>query len=361
MIETNERAINPTLKSDLSIVNGKAEMFSGQGVVPWHGLGTVVKGLLTAQEAIVTAHLDWDVNSYPITVNGVTLSTDDYQGLVRSDNGTVLGIMKGRYEPIQNKDCFDFLDTLAGEGMLKYETAGALRLGKKVWLMAKYDGEQLINNDKSEQWLLACTSHDGSMALSVQWISVRVVCQNTLSLALKGAKNQVSIRHTENWEQKAKMAKEVLGLTKNYFTAVKDQLTQLSNEGLTSDGMQEFSKLLFKFDKEGKEPVPTRTQNMRDAILARYNSPSTGTYGQTRWDALNAVSDYVDHDSTIRGQNTRMESALMGNGQTLKQRAFEYLTDDALMKSLLNKPLSNLADTVANADTKNEFNRLMNA
>lgn len=328
------------MSANISVVNGKTEMFSGLGQVPWHGLGQIVSGLLTAKEAIEAAHLGWTVKTVPVFVNGKQLrfptgedSTDCWQGIIREDTGDALSVMKGRYSPIQNVECFDFLDTLAGEGNLKYETAGALKGGRIVWMMARYNGDIDINGDNHQQWLLLCTSHDGSYSLMVQWVTVRVVCANTLSVALKDAKNQVKIRHTTTWESKAEEARRVLCLTRNYFSTVKETLVGMNKQLVTPGVEIEFAKFLFPA-KDEKE-VPTRTQNSRLSIQALFNRPATGTFGQSRWDLLNAVTDYADHERKLRGDNSsRLESSLLGSGAVLKQSAYDYLTNDKFMADL---------------------------
>ena len=335
---------------ELSIQNGRAEMFSGNNIVPWHKLGTVVSGTLTAKEAIIAAHLNWQVKGLPVSVNGRELpfptkdeTADTWQGITRMDTGDCLGIMKGRYETIQNEDCFDFMDSLVSDGQLKYETAGALRGGRQVWMMAKYDGDLTINGDKHEQYLLLISSHDGSYALQCQWTTVRVVCANTLSMALKSCSNQVKIRHTTNWEKKSSEAKRILGLTQDYFAEMQQTLSGLNQQPLTADEASAFTRLLLPAKDE--KDVPTRTTNMRDEILKRYNCPATGTFGQTRWDMLNAVTDFADHAQTLRGQNsTRLESALLGSGADLKAQAAEYLLNpglDAILTKAMAVPALN--------------------
>lgn len=331
---------------ELSIQNGRAEMFSGNNTTPWHKLGTVVSGLLTAKEAIEAAHLNWAVKGLPVTVNGKELpfpskdtTADTWQGITRMDTGDCLGIMRGRYETIQNADCFDFMDSLVTDGQLKDETAGALRGGRQVWMMAKYDGEIEINKDKHEQWLLLVSSHDGSYSLMCQWTTVRVVCANTLSIALKGASNQVKIRHTANWNGKANEAKRVLGLTENYFANMQKTLAGLNEQPLSQADSEAFTRLLLPAKDE--KAVPTRTVNMRDEILKRYNCPATGTFGQTRWDMLNAVTDFADHAQTLRGNNsTRLESALLGSGAQLKESAATLLLSplDELLQANVKAP-----------------------
>lgn len=331
---------------ELSIQNGRAEMFSGNNVTPWHKLGTVVAGLLTAKEAIDAAHLNWNVDFRPILVAGKLIDQKEYQATVRCDTLETLGIVKGRYEIIQNQECFDFLDSLVADGELKYETAGALRGGKQVWMMAKYNGEIDINSDKHRMWLLLVTSHDGSKCLECCWVTERVVCANTLSIALKGKSNSVKIRHSAAWESKRSEAQRILGLTQDYFGEMRQALSGLNEQPMTQDDMQAFSKLLFPAKDESS--VPTRTQNIRSEVSDLF-SKGQGNLGQSRWDALNAVTDYVDHNSTIRGENsTRLESSLFGTGAATKQKAFEYLTGENLMAQLMAiKPHSPAATSVS--------------
>lgn len=329
------------MSAEISKKGNVAEMFSGNNIVPWHGLGTVVQGLLNAKDAIKTAGLDWKVDRMPITCNGKVLnfptednSSDCWQGIVRQDTGDVLGVMKGRYNVIQNVECFDFMDVLAGEGNIQYETAGALRGGKQVWMMAKYNGGMKINKDDHEQWLLLVTSHDGSYSLMVQWVTVRVVCSNTLSVALRSCKNQMKIRHTKTWEDKASEAKRVLGLTKDYFADLNYALEGLNEQKVGTDEVNMFIRILMPADDE--KEVPTRTMNMRNEIVSLFNRPNVGTFGSTRWDLLNATTDYTDHYQGVRGKNkNRMESALLGSGADLKQRAFEILRPDGLLDEVL--------------------------
>lgn len=367
------------MSANISVVNGVAEMFSGNNEVPWHGLGTVVAGLLKAEDAIKAAHLDWTVKAMQVICNGRVLPFPDktqtaktarsekegWQGIVREDTGDVLGIMRGRYEIIQNKDCFNFMDVLAGQGNLTYESAGALRGGRQVWLLAKYDGDVEIAKDKHNQWLLLVTSHDGSYSLMGCWTTVRVVCNNTLTAALnkayadgknKKVPNMFKVRHTRTWEDKAAEAKRILGLTGDYFTNMREILGSLNEKPMTSEDAEAFTKMLFPA-KDEKE-VSTRTSNMRWGVQRLFRE-GAGNHGNSRWDMLNAVTDYADHQMVVRGKNsTRLESALLGTGAELKQRAVEYLTSDKLMAELLSKPVQAVLDSGAEIG-KSEFARLL--
>lgn len=343
---------------ELSIQNGKAEMFSGSGLTPWHKLGTVVQGLATASEALALANLNWNVIPMPVMVNGQTMpfptdesSKDCFQGITRSDNGKCLGITKGRYECIQNSEAFSFFDSLVGNGKAVYDTAGALRDGKQVWLLAKVDGSIQINGDEHKQYALMLTSHDGSYALQVSWVLTRVVCANTLSIALGGATQTCKIRHTANWTNKEDEARRILGLGENYFTTIQSALQGMNDKLMTTDQMADFSRLLTTVQKPAESykswfqrsldrttETPIRTENIRSE-LNRLFCAGQGNNCNSRWDALNAVTDYADHSQSLRGDNsTRLESSLLGSGASLKQRAYDMLTDESLMGSLLTRP-----------------------
>jgi len=325
----------------LSTVNGVVEMFAGRGMSPWHGLGTVVNGLATAQEALTLAHLNWQVAGMPVAVNGKELKfpngdrTDSWQGICRTDTGDCLGVMRGQYQPIQNHEAFSFFDNLIGQGRAVYDTAGALRGGKQVWLLAKVDGSIKINGDEHRQYGLMLTSHDGSYALQVQWVTERVVCANTLSIAMNGASNSCKIRHCRNWKDSEAEAARVMGLGEHYFAGVQAALSGLNEKLLTPAQMDSFSKLLLPVKSDEKES--TRNANIRAEINTLFGR-GAGNVGASRWDALQAVTDYADHGMTLRGNNsTRLESALQGAGSSLKQRAFDLLTSEDLMNELLAK------------------------
>lgn len=326
--------------------DGVAEMFSGRGLTPWHGLGQVVAGLLKAAEAINAAHLDWTVSKQKVyTKNGKITEIPKWNAIVRDDTHKPLGIVKSRHTPIQNADCFDFMDALAGEGKVMYDTAGALRGGRHVWMAAKIEGKDFTigKDDKHEQWLLLVNSHDQTYSLMVQWVTVRVVCNNTFTAALGNTRNQVKIRHCANWKDKAAQAKSVLGLADDYFAEMQKTLQSFGTVDATPALAAEFTKLLFPArDKDGKAleinaPASPQTEGYRSVVQRLFNRPSAGTYGQTRYDIFNAVTDYADHFQKVGKTSSRIESSLLpsGNGQVLKERALKLLTSEDIMADLL--------------------------
>jgi phage/plasmid-like protein (TIGR03299 family) len=351
------------MSHNLSIQNGVAEMFSANEL-PWHKLGQVVQGLLTAQAAIQAAHLDWNVAAGKVTVNGVELPfpndtevTGTYQGLYRQDTGAPLSVMKGRYEIIQNSEAFSFFDSIVGQGRACYETAGALRGGRQIWILAKYNGDLEVNGDKTKMYCLLVSSHDGSMALSCQWVSVRVVCSNTLSLALGSKQNCIKIRHTAGWQNKDQEAKRVLGLTDDYFANMRESLAKLQDHSMSQEQMNDFARLLYPAKDESN--VPTRTNNMRDTTSNLFNR-GLGNHGANRWDALNAVSDFADHHMSIRGNNsTRLESSVMGSAAALKQKAYDLLTAEDFTAQLINSRPHTISVAPTQQLASNDFDRLL--
>lgn len=324
---------------EISVQNGVAEVFCGQNQTPWHKLGTVVSGLLTAADALKAAHLDWQVRGLPVTVNGMQLPfpngerVDTWQGICREDTGACLGIMRGQYEPIQNSEAFAFFDRLIGQGAAVYDTAGALRGGKQVWLLAKVNGMVKINGEEHREYALMLTSHDGSYALQVQYVMERVVCANTLSIALRGASNVCKIRHTPNWTNKEAEAARVLNLGEHYFKDLSAALTGMNDKLLTREQMDEFTKVLCP----AKDDESTRIKNIREEIAGLF-SDGLGNQGRSRWDALQAVTDYADHRMTLRGKNSsRLESSTQGAAAALKQKAFDILTNEETMQDILNR------------------------
>lgn len=314
---------------NLTITNGKAEMFSGQNIVPWHGLGTVVAGLLTAKEAIQEARLNWNVKTQPVEHNGKMLP--DYFKIVREDTDTVLSILGKRYTPIQNIEAFEFFDSVVGEGQAVYDTAGSLNQGKKVWIMAKLKGSLFIDSnptDTIDKNVLLSTSHDGTSSLSMMIVGTRVVCQNTLSVALNGAINRINIRHTKNYVNKKDDAMKVLGLCNGYFDELQTVINALAKTPMNKGDMVTFTEKLVPTPENLDES--TRTLNIRNTIVSLFDR-GMGNKGKSRWDALNAVTEYVDHNRSTRSNEankdeSRFSSAMLGSGYNLKDKAFNLLT-----------------------------------
>lgn len=314
--------------------NGEAEMFSGENITPWHGLGKVVEGLLTAESAIKAAGLDWQVGLRPVFVDETNpRKVDDYQAVERLDNQKVLSICGSRYTPIQNAGAFDFFDEVVGSGQAVYTTAGALNEGRRVWIMAKITGKLFIDtrpDEEIERLILLCNSHDGTQSLTMQQVATRVVCQNTLSVAMKGATNQIKIRHTQNYKSKVDEAQRTLKIIHGYYDNLKVVLAELDKQAMTIKDMENFTEKLIPDSGDVDKKTATRTLNIRNDINVLFTR-GRGNLGKTRYDAMNAVTDYCDHNRSVRvadgddKQEARFISSTFGSGAILKQRAFNLL------------------------------------
>lgn len=321
---------------NLNEVNGKTAMMY-YGAKPWHGLGTELDAPATAAVAIEAAGLNWNVEVEPLYTKENVVLGDRFQGIVRQDTRQVLGVVSERYAPIQNADAFGFFDEVVGDGQAIYHTAGALGLGERIWILAKLPGDIRIDgtDDVTEKFLLLTTSHDGGSALKAFYTPVRVVCQNTLSAALGGAKDGISIRHTGNLMDKVAEAQRVLGLAVSYYAGLNEVYNQFAKKQVNRSIVAEYLKALIPDPKEGNKQ---RAENMRSEIVGLFENgmgnDRPGVRG-TAWALLNGVSEYVTHNRTARvldaagmtketaETTSRLNALWFGSGKTMNSRAFD--------------------------------------
>jgi phage/plasmid-like protein (TIGR03299 family) len=207
-------------------------MFSGKGVIPWHGIGTVLDGVLTSEDAIKTARLDWEVQPMPVFAAHDRLNKiDGFVANVRSDTKEVLGIVSDRYTVAQNRDVFAFADSLIGTNRVKctYETAGSLFNGRRVFMLVNMPEGRIVG-DAYQPYLCISNTHDGSAPLQVCLTGIRVVCNNTLTAALQTATRKISIRHLSCMEQRQGEAVKTMGAASKYFHDLEQFATYLAGK-----------------------------------------------------------------------------------------------------------------------------------
>ena len=317
-------------------------MYSGE--TPWHGLGQYVGDLpVDSAEAMTMAGLDWNVGLYPIesTIRlrdhrRIELSPRQY-AVLRDSDDAVLGQVSELYRPIQNQDAFSFMDSLATEDKdLRYHTAGSLRGGRRVWMLARLQGRTIepIPGDVTEPYLLLTNRHDGKGSLRCFFTTVRVVCQNTLNWALReGAQSGVSIRHTGNIEAKLFDARQLLREADVAFAHYSDTAVQLASQPIRRGDWPDFLTALLapaSVEDERYDPLLTTAgQQISEAFASGPGSDIPGVRG-TRWGALQAVTHYTTHlRRSQSGQAGRLEAAWFGTGNQLNQRAVQLLTSPA--------------------------------
>ena len=274
-------------------------MFYAGREKPWHGLGTQVEEAPTSADALRLAGLDWTVQRKPIQVCGGR-KVDNFFANVRSSDGAVLGVVSDRYQVVQNAEAFAFTDALiGGEGQVHYETAGSLMGGRKIWLLAKLPDTEIVG-DKTEPYLCFSNTHDGSGAIRVCMTPIRVVCNNTLNLALDNAKRSWSVRHTGDIRRKAHEARACLHLANNYIQSLAERADRMANTTVTREQLNQILDELFPVDENSSEREKRGVEKLKTEYMTCYFAPDILKFRGTAWGAVNAMSDMISHNAPRR-------------------------------------------------------------
>lgn len=286
----------------------------------WHGLGTVFSEVMTRTEIMDTAHLsDWNVRL--VALSDVT-DFDSYvkeNFLVIRDNPfdsseqDVLAVVGSRYNPIQNESVFSFGDNLLDGGGV-WETAGSIKGGTVVFGSMSFSDESFILDpegraDKVNTYLLVTSSHDGSAPVTVLATPTRVVCQNTLNVALRGAKNTYKIRHTLNADHNVAEAQKALGVSFAYFGAFEAEASAMIQAEIKKSQAMDFFEIVYPKPEADVKGALTKWQNKMDTLESIYLG--TGEQGDasanitgTLWGAVNAATERLDWYRSPRSGNT---------------------------------------------------------
>jgi len=303
---------------------------------PWHQLGVQFDREFTSTEAIAAARLDYPVikeqlhRLRPDLGPGMTEPTEAY-ATINGHTQDVLGVVGDVYEVLQNREAFDFFDILLKESGGKFQTAGAIGKGEKVWMLAKLpEIFYPIAGDGVEQYLLGTTSHDGTIKTEVQFTDIRVVCQNTFNLALNGSRGVISIRHTTNMRQKLEMAAMVLLRYREHFDLVGERFAKLASVRIDDAWIDEYMERMIGnplnvADGRGRTIMENRIKLVEGRLAFGRGVDLPGVYG-TAWWALNAMVEFADYDMKAKGQaddaSRRTASILFGTAAEFKQQAF---------------------------------------
>jgi len=266
---------------------------------PWHGLGTMVKEAPASIDALVCAGLDWRVEQKNVYTQDGRL-IPGYKVNLRNTDSAALGIVSDRYKVVQNEDAFQFTDDLLGEGV-RYETAGALQGGRKVWMLARMPHRYIIAGDEIAPYLVVMNSHDGSSGIKVAMTPVRVVCQNTLNLALNSAKRVWTTKHTENVMSRVHEARETLMLAETYMGELGRGIDSLSKIRLPDKKVMEFMQEFFPVSYDIPEAQRKNNLRLLEDMKCRYwDAPDLFGMGRNGYRFVNAVSDFATHAEPIR-------------------------------------------------------------
>lgn len=283
---------------------------------PWHGLGKIIKEAPSSKEAIIEAGLNWCVTSEDIYVNNEIVP--GYKANVRDIDNKILGVVTDKYKIVQNEEAFAFTDALLGEGCV-YETAGSLASGKRVWMLAKLEGTKL-QGEEFEPYLVFTNSHDGSSSIRVAITPVRVVCQNTLNMALKGAKRQWSACHIGNVQDKLEEAKFTLTNAEHYMTALDAEIKRLMDISYTRFDIKTLVEKLIPMDFDEDKPENQKKRDniieLRDRLIYRYKyAPDLYGTKDTAYRFINAVSDFATHEDPKRRTENWQENRFMNTAE----------------------------------------------
>ena len=293
---------------------------------PWHGLGVEVKAAPTSADALRLSGLDWTVKQEAIfTDNGKEIA--GYKANVRSTDRRVLGVVTDRYKVVQNTEAFAFTDELLGNGV-RYETAGSLQEGRRVWLLARLPREYIISGERISPYLVFSNTHDGSGAVKVAVTPVRVVCNNTLNLALSTAKRSWSMVHTGDIKGKIEEAKETLFFAEKYMDELGKEFEQLRDKKMTDAKVAEHIELLLPVENGATGQQVKNIQKLREDMKARYyDAPDLKQVGNNAYRFINAVSDFATHANPLR-KTANYQENLFGrtiDGNPLIDRAYQLV------------------------------------
>lgn len=317
------------------------------GKVPWHGLGQQLAGSETLETWKQKAGLEFSVKRSTVMFNpqdtdptnvGQYLKYDNFHVLHRSDTGAALAVVSERYKIVQPGEVLDFFRDLTASAGFAIETAGALAGGRKVWALARVgEGANVIGQDTVRPYLLLATSFGDGMATTAKFTTVRVVCNNTLSMSInnegdttQGAVvNAVKIMHSQRYDPMA--IKQRLGIITNAWDKFLVESRQLAHKELSSTAVDHLTYELLAPTVTVKpgQPVPDvrETRNYK-RVMELFSGDATGaalTEGPTAWAWLNSVTEWVDHERG-RSRDTGLTSAWFGTGNALKNRALELAT-----------------------------------
>lgn len=284
-------------------------MFSVR-VTPWHKQGLVIESAPTSEDAIRLAGLDWNVVQESVYTNDGIL-IPNYKANVRDKDRKVLGMVTDKYKIVQNADAFAFTDALLGEGV-KYETAGSLASGKRVWMLASLE-DRKITDELVSPYLVFTNCHDGTGAVKVAITPVRVVCQNTLNLALKQAERHWSCSHMGDINGKMEDARNTLLNANAYMESLEEEFGELKLQKLTIDKVKEYVDMLIPVDEINDSNIKiVRLKEKREELMDRYlYAPDLRDVEHSAFRFVNAVSDFATHSEPLRNTKTFAENRFM--------------------------------------------------
>jgi phage/plasmid-like protein (TIGR03299 family) len=300
------------------------------GATPWHQLGQKMRAKQPIEVWAQKAGMDWTIREAPVRYMteqlgslGTIMTFDDQKVLYRSDTKAPLSVVSGRYQVVQPKAVLEFYRDLTEISGFELETAGTLKAGRKFWALAKTGkSASLKGSDVVNGYILLATSCDGTLATTATPTTIRVVCNNTLTIALSGASSAVRVPHSTSFDAQA--VKKQLGIAVSQWDSFMYRMKTLSERKVkTHESMNYFLKVLCQTDSHVDPSQGLMNERALKKVQSLYDGQGHGSdlasASGTAWGLLNAVTEFVDHEKRARSQEYRLDSAWFGQGATLKQ------------------------------------------
>jgi phage/plasmid-like protein (TIGR03299 family) len=324
----------------IEIIKGQAQTFY-VGETPWHGLGTKLENPPSIKEAITFAGLNWNVSTHQLSAHvQVGVDTEGQpiiksvqapaKAVIRSTDQSVLGVVGENYVPVQNETAFDFFQPAVDAGLVSLETAGSLHNGKRIWILAKLIGQEteIVEGDTVNPYVLLSNGHDGKCSIEVGPTAIRVVCQNTLSIAQRSSK-LLKVRHTKNVELGLLEIRAALDLQKNEFQASVKAMQRMAQFGVNTQNIKDYIKEVFEPEIRTRTTTADSAQKSYDNLNAKIiplfeNGRGNTLPGvkNTMWSLYNGVTEYLTHEKG-REIDNRIENLWFGASKKTSERAFE--------------------------------------
>lgn len=302
------------------------------GATPWHGLGSRLTEKQPLEVWQREAGMNWQIQDSPVHFKaeasghlGSIHSFPEQKVLYRSDTKAPLSVVSHRYQIVQPREVLEFYRDLTEFSGYELETAGVLKGGRKFWALARTgQATALKGNDQVNGYLLLATSCDGTLATTATPTTVRVVCNNTLSISLNGATNAIKVPHSTRFDPRT--VKKQLGIAVSQWDEFMYRMRTLAERKVqTKEALGFFMNVLC--DINAHAPIPEAIPNKRamEKVQTLYEGKGRGAELEsargTAWGLLNAVTEYVDHERRARSSEYRMDSAWFGQGAVIKQKA----------------------------------------
>lgn len=317
---------------------GLAEM-AYVGDTPWHGFGQKVERGATVDEMRAAANMTWQISDAPVefgySANGMKIrgKVADKKVLYRSDTFAPLSVVGAGFNVVQPEEIFEFFRDLTESAGFHIETAGALFGGRRVWALASIgDSCEIVPGDKIGGYLFLCTACDGTLATTGKYTTVRVVCNNTLTMAT-GEAGGYRVSHKTNFDPV--VMKQKLGLVHDEFAAFSANMKRLSDKHVSAARAERLCFDLLKpadFEKQEADAKLATITKVSDSkafrsILSLFDGGGKGSgidgVKDTAWGFVNAVTEYTDYFSRAQSVDNRLNNAWLGAGDEMKTRAVD--------------------------------------